>query len=176
MRILKYTPKQLVLQYRPFGPVLQGIIFVAIGVMFLWDITSETPLGPALALAGFIFGAGGLVLYFADLITCIAESSGQTVTIRRQGILRDRKRRYSMHQVRYIELYGRSYRGQINYKVRLLLTSGKALPLMNSTWWNKANTMQMAQTLSDFTHIPISQNIGGNAFFSLWSEWSEELR
>lgn len=176
MRILHQSETQLVLQYRPFSPMVQGLALLVMGLA-QGSVLLQTPqsdLGWLICLALMAFAV--IYILLIDWVTCIADRPSRTITIRRRGLLRNRQMRCAVDQIRWVEVYGRRYKYRLNYKLRLLMYSGKALPLMSAYCWNETNTREMARTLSQFMDLSLSENVGGSMGLSFFSELFGEIR
>lgn len=178
MRILHQSDNQLVLQHRPFASLVQGIALLAMGISYGPAMGQELGNGSGsiwlVALALISLGIGYLLCI--DWVTCTADRPSRSLTIRRRGLLRDRQMRCSVEQIRWVEVYGRRYKYRLNYKLRLLMYSGKALPLMSAYSWSEANTREMARHLSQFMDLSLSENVGGSMGLSFFSELFGEIR
>jgi hypothetical protein len=79
-------------------------------------------------------------------------------------------------QVQGVEIHRRRHKGWYYYKLRLLLHSGKSVPLMSSTSMSEGNSREMAHKLGRFLNKPVSENHFGIFGFGYFKELFSEIR
>ncbi|MEL7142796.1 MAG: hypothetical protein AAFY33_11065 [Cyanobacteria bacterium J06643_4] len=160
MRIIHQSPQQLVVSSQPWMLAIFSSIMIAMSLLFMLAMIDDLYRWPVALLVLFIFFLGGCLLFYADVIYCQIDQSSACVTVRRKGLWRDRTFTVTFAELRAVQLYGRRYKGRVYYKVRLLLHNGKAIPLMESRWWNAKKWTAIAQTLSHFLALPLKEDLG----------------
>lgn len=160
MRIIHQSPQQLVVSSQPWMLAIFGGLTVGMSLSFLLAMIDDLHQWPVALLVLSLLSMGGCLLLYADIVRCQIDQPSACVTVRRKGLLRDRTFTFTFDELRAVQLYGRRYKGRVYYKVRLLLRSGKAIPLMESRWWNAKKWTAIAQTLSHFLAIPLQEDIG----------------
>ncbi len=173
MQILHQDEKRLSFQDWPWASLGLGLLYgLGGGAGILVQISQVITTGQWLALLPMLvlLGIGGVTIFRSEVLICHCDRQTHTLTLRRQGIRRMRQMQCHLQQICWIELYGRTYRYNKRYRVRLLLRSGKAVSLTQNTG-NHAQTWKMAHTLADFFHLPCRENVEGLAALS----WLNEL-
>ncbi len=176
MRILQHSETQLTLQYRPFSALAYSLFFAGLAIVMPFQMGPNPDLGGVFLYVLFMLGAAVGGLFFADWVTCAADLSREMVTIRRKGVFRDRKMRCQLSQVKGVEIHRRRHKSWYYYKIRLLLHSGKSVPLMSNTSMSEGNTREMAHKLGRFLNKPVSENHFGILGFGYFKELFSEIR
>lgn len=160
MRIIHHSPQKLVVSSQPWVLVVYSGIVLATGTLLLLTLIDDLHQWPVALLILCLLTMGIGLLFHTEVVTCYVDCASQQVSVRRKSIFRDRTFTFTFAELRAVQLYGRRYKGRVHYKVRLLLHSGKAIPLMESRWWNAKKWTAIAQTLSHFLALPLKEDLG----------------
>ena len=174
MRVLQCSETKLTLQYRPFRELASSLLISGIAIAILF--VSHSALSIQFLLGFMMLVSGASLLFLTDWVTSTVDLPSQTISIRRKGIVsRVRQMRCQLNQVQGVKIHSSLGRVGYEYRLCLLLHSGKSVALMSSKSIREDNIREMAHKLGRFTDKPVSENDFGAWGFGYFKEQFSEV-
>ena len=150
MEVVERSATRLVLRERPWLETIVGALFVIVGTVFFLRETG----GDRWFLVLFVAVGLGLLLYVAQVVTCVFDRGQDQLVREARAVLRTSRRSVALSEIERVRVVQRSGSKGPTYSVELQLTSGKAFPLPSGSSSGREPKQRVAHLVRDFLGLP----------------------
>jgi hypothetical protein len=159
MEVVEQSASRLVLRERPWLESVVGTLFVVAGTVFF---LRETGSDRWLTLLFIAIGLG-LLLYVAQVVTCVFDRGSNQLVREARGVLRSSRRSVVLSEIERVRVVRRNGSKGPTYSVELGLVSGKPVPLPTGSSSGVEPKQRVARLLREFLQLPPDPTADGDA-------------
>lgn len=147
LNILEQTSNKLVFRLRPTFDWGFGVAFGGAGLIFLL-LADYTPM-----ISGFLFFLSFLTMALSSVKTCTFDQERDRMTIKRQSLFGKKILNHSINEISDVEVEHSSGNAGSVYRVTLILSYGKNVPLTRSYTSGFEEKQRIAELINNFLNL-----------------------